>query len=241
MASIDKRPNGKWRARWREYPGAPQHARHFDRKVDAERFLVEVQHKIARGDYTNPSEGLVTLAQFSTEYLRRRTWRPATRERVDVSLRTYVLPTFGPWPLNRIRRAHIEEWAAGLKLAPSSVGAVVLVLSGLLEAAVKDGRISRNPARGAVLPKIERAPLVPLTVPQVQLLTDAMPAHLRAGVFVAATTGLRQGELAGLTVDRLHLLERSMRIDQQLWTPRNAKPELVAPKNQRSYRTIALA
>ena len=39
MASIDRRPNGKWRARWREYPGGPQRARHFPRKIDAEQFL----------------------------------------------------------------------------------------------------------------------------------------------------------------------------------------------------------
>ncbi len=37
MASIDKRPNGRWRARYRERPGGPQRARHFDRKADAER------------------------------------------------------------------------------------------------------------------------------------------------------------------------------------------------------------
>jgi hypothetical protein len=51
MASIDRRPNGKWRARWREYPGGPQKARHFARKLDAERFLVDVQHKMLTGAY----------------------------------------------------------------------------------------------------------------------------------------------------------------------------------------------
>jgi hypothetical protein len=33
MASIDKRPNGGYRARWREYPGGPQRTRHFARKA----------------------------------------------------------------------------------------------------------------------------------------------------------------------------------------------------------------
>lgn len=37
MASIDKRRNGVWRARWRAYPGGPQKTKHFNRKVDAER------------------------------------------------------------------------------------------------------------------------------------------------------------------------------------------------------------
>lgn len=35
-ASIDKRPSGQWRARWREYPGGPQRTKHFARKIDAE-------------------------------------------------------------------------------------------------------------------------------------------------------------------------------------------------------------
>ena len=48
MASIDKRPNGRWRARYRERPGGPQKARHFDRKVDAERFLAGVRRPAAR-------------------------------------------------------------------------------------------------------------------------------------------------------------------------------------------------
>ena len=39
MASIDKRPNGRYRTRWREYPGGPQKTRHFDRKSDAQQFL----------------------------------------------------------------------------------------------------------------------------------------------------------------------------------------------------------
>ena|SRR5215207_5432582 len=42
MASVDKRPNGMWRARWREYPGGPQRTKAFPRKVDAERHLVQV-------------------------------------------------------------------------------------------------------------------------------------------------------------------------------------------------------
>ena len=39
MASVDRRPNGQWRARWQEYPGGPQKYEIFDWKVDAQRFL----------------------------------------------------------------------------------------------------------------------------------------------------------------------------------------------------------
>src|SRR5688572_5522439 len=39
VASIEKRPDGRYRARWREYPGAPQKRKHFAKKAEAERFL----------------------------------------------------------------------------------------------------------------------------------------------------------------------------------------------------------
>ena len=38
MASIKKRPDGRWRARYRD-PDGRERAKHFARKVDAERFL----------------------------------------------------------------------------------------------------------------------------------------------------------------------------------------------------------
>jgi hypothetical protein len=34
MASVTKRPNGHWRARYRDSTGR-EHAKHFSRKVDA--------------------------------------------------------------------------------------------------------------------------------------------------------------------------------------------------------------
>ena len=37
--SIAKRTNGKWRARYRDEAGK-EHSRHFDRKIDAQQWLV---------------------------------------------------------------------------------------------------------------------------------------------------------------------------------------------------------
>jgi len=41
VTSIAKRPDNRWRARYRDAAGR-EHARHFDRKVDAQRFLDNV-------------------------------------------------------------------------------------------------------------------------------------------------------------------------------------------------------
>ncbi len=49
MASVDKRPDGRYRARWREYPGGPQKTRQFPRKADAERFLDGIRGDLVHG------------------------------------------------------------------------------------------------------------------------------------------------------------------------------------------------
>lgn len=38
MASVQRRPHGKWRARYRD-AGGREHAKHFDRKIDGQKWL----------------------------------------------------------------------------------------------------------------------------------------------------------------------------------------------------------
>ena len=241
MASIDKRSNGKYRARWREFPGGPQRTRHFQRKVDAEQFLVDVQHRILSGAYVAPDAGRMTVRAYSEEWVARRSWAPATHDRIARELRLHILPRFGERPLSSLRRSHIEEWAKTLPLAASSARMVYETLSNMLAAAVDDERIVRNPAKGARLARATAAPFVPLTGDEVRLLAHTESPHLRGAVLTAAGTGLRQGELFGLTVDRVDFLRREMRIDRQLWTPPKGAPILKEPKSRNSYRTSALS
>jgi len=59
MASITRRPDGRWRARYRDDAGK-EHARHFARKVDARRWLDETTASIVTGAYVDPKAGRVT-------------------------------------------------------------------------------------------------------------------------------------------------------------------------------------
>jgi len=149
MASIDKRPDGRFRARWREYPSGPQRTKTFDRKIDAKQYLVDVEHRLFSGVYVPPEAGRVTIEEYSKEWVARRTWAPYTVDKVGVDLRLHIIPQLGGRPLASLRRAHIEEWAKGLPLAPQSVAGVFQTLATMLASAVDDERIARNPATGA--------------------------------------------------------------------------------------------
>ncbi len=185
--------------------------------------------------------GRVTVGSYAAEWQSRRTWAPATHDRIEREMRRYILPAFEHRPLATLRRPHIEEWAKNLPLAASSARIVFETLSSMLAAAVDDDRIPRNPAKGARIPKVEAAPFVPLTSDEVGAIAQGAADHVRAAVILAAATGLRQGELFGLSLDRVDFLRRELRVDRQLWTPPRGAPVLKAPKSANSYRTVALS
>jgi integrase len=236
MASIDKRANGKWRARWREYPGGPQRARHFARKIDAERHLVQVQHQLMSGTYITPEAGRVSVSDFAAVHLARQPWRPSTGDAAGKAF-VHILRKFADRPLASLRKGDVQAFVTGLDMRASTVALVFQHLNSLLEAAVEDGLIARNPARGVKLPALLAGEVVPPTVEQVEALYQAALPWFRPAVLLGAGLGLRQAEASGLTADRVQWLARSVRIDRQ-WNSRHRPAAFSPPKTRSSERTV---
>src|SRR3954469_21100343 len=62
MASIARRPDGTYRPRYRDEHGK-EHARHFKRKVDAQRWLDEVTAAVQTGTYVDPKRARTTVGE----------------------------------------------------------------------------------------------------------------------------------------------------------------------------------
>ncbi len=171
MASIDKRPGGKWRARYRECPGGPQRTRQFDRKVDAERWLDGIRGDLARGIYVDPKAGRTSFGRFAEAWLKAQTFEESTREAVASRLRVHILPTFGEWELRAIRPSAVQSWVRGRSeaCAPRYVRVMLSNLSAILGAAVEDGLIASNPcsARSVHAPAIDVERIIPWTAERV--------------------------------------------------------------------------
>jgi integrase len=110
----------------------------------------------------------------------------------------------------------------------------------ILRAAVEDRIIAVSPCRGIRLPKIEKIRVEQLETDEVVALADAVDDRYRALVVLAAGTGMRQGEVFGLTLPRLDLLRRGVKVQQQLITIQGRVPYLGPPKTEASLRTIPL-
>src|SRR3954471_8664905 len=218
MASIKRRDDGSWRARYRDAAGE-EHARHFGRKVDAQRWLDEVASTVVTGTYTDPALSRVTVGEWGRRWLDgHAALKPSTRGRYESLMRCHIEPRWGTTSIRAVNVADVESWLAEMTakgLAASSVRQAYRVLSLILEHAVRAGRLPRNPAGGASLPKAQPKDKRFLSHAEVQALADAAGDY-RLVVEMLAFTGLRFGELAALRVGRVDLLRRRLEIAESV-------------------------
>ena len=243
--SIDKRPSGQYRARWRELPGGPQKTATFDRKIDAQRHLTAMNAALLHGTYVDPAAGKVRVKEYALRWADQQPWRQSSRERTMSVLDKHVIPRFGALELRAVKPTDVRSWVGEMTktLAPTTVESYYRVLVAVMRSAVVDKLISESPCGPAVkLPRRESSTsaLVPLTVEQVHTIASAVPDRLRALVFTSAGLGLRKGEACGLTRDRVDFLRRRVTIDRQLICNAREVPSLAPPKTPASVRTVPL-
>jgi hypothetical protein len=148
VANIAKRPDGQWRARYRDSQGQ-EHARHFDRKIDAQNFLDTITTAVQTGLYVDPANGRITVGEWAPRWLDGQAHlKPSTHERYAGILREHVLPRWSPVALLDIGHADVQAWVTHLTAvrSPATVRKVHRVFALLLKTAVKDGRLALNPA-----------------------------------------------------------------------------------------------
>lgn len=241
MASVQKRPDGRWRARYRDDTGR-EHARHFDRKIDAQRWLDEVTASVVTGTYVDPRAGRTTFRDYASEWLAIQPIRPSTRIKYEQALRLNLFPRLGDLPLASIRPSHVQAVVAELtdRLSPTSARFATLVASSIFKAAVLDRRLAVNPCTGVKLPEVDKVRVKIITTEQVLALQDSAPREWRAIVTLGAGAGLRQGEALGMTRDRIDFLRRQLTVDRQLINLAGEVAHLAPVKTAASVRTIPL-
>ena len=202
MASIKKREDGQWRARYRDAAGK-EHARHFGRKTDAQRWLDEVSSSVVTGHYVDPKTARTTVEKWCETWLEGyKTRRPGTVKmaRVHIAL---INKEFGPLPLSAVRPSMVKAWTAKMKDEPratSYIYAIYRRFAQIMGDAVQDGIIPRSPCSRKTSPGAGSQRPYVATTEQVWALHDAMPEHLRSAILLGAFAGLRTSETCALRI-----------------------------------------
>lgn len=224
----------RWQARWTK--DGHEHVQACTSKDEAEMVVAENEAGVVRRRLPT-----VTVAERFEVWKRSRLrHEESTTETVQSALNAIILPTLGDQPVAALTRQQLQdavaEWAA--HWSASRVRVAWSFVSSMLSQCEADQIIDRAP-KGIILPEIDTEPIVPLTVTQVEQIADRVSPWFRAMVVLGAASGLRSGELRGLTRDRVK--GGVLVVDRQLvGATVGGVPKFGAPKSKAGIRRVPI-
>lgn len=255
VVDVGKDPEGKRQQRMK---GG------FATRREAEQALAKVLHSVEAQQYVKPSK--LTLAAYLREEWLPTVKPPKLREATWASYRAelekQIIPTLGPVPLQGVNAVQLNKLYAHLLaegrrnrpgerverskrsrgLSPRSVRYAHTILRKALADAVRWGYLARNPADLATPPTIgQGAPeMKTWTADELRrFLRHVQDDRLAAAWRLAASTGMRRGELLGLRWIDVDLDAARVAIRQALVMV-GSQIRVSPPKTKRSRRTIDL-
>lgn len=175
-------------------------------KAAAEAWLAKAKSDSSAGEFVDPRDGNMLLRVYVEKYWwPSRTGDPSTLEGLDRRVRNQILAYLGSKPLRQIKAETLRAWLKDLEGVISPGTAVVAWgnLKNILDCAVDDERIPKNPCRAKTI----KAPTRPPTKARawsrerVSAVQSALPSHYRILIDIGSGAGLRHGEALGLSAD----------------------------------------
>ena len=250
--SIRQRPDGLWEGRYTlgADPGTGKQRRksvYAPTQAECRKKLREATEAVANGTYFEPAK--ITVAEWFNlwlaEYLG--SVKHATAISYGQHVKNHVLPNIGAVKLADLRAPMIQRIYNNLQrqgISPKTIKNLHGCIHKALEVAVRNEYIARNPADVCTLPRIEKSEIQPLDAPDIKKLLEALNGHKHEVLIKTAMfTGMRIGELIGLTWDCVDFENGVICVKKQLLRPRvkgegytygtlkNDKPRTITPAN----------
>jgi integrase len=254
FGAVETLPSGRFRVRWRDSEGRRQRAEQtFASVTEAKAYLATVQADMVRKTYRAPRHVSDTLASYGASWIQTRPrLKDSTRHQYEIDFRRHVEPYLGIRRIDHLEPEDIRRWhgqlssdlrkelAATGRTGSATAARAYRLLRSILQTAVDDEVLVRNPCKIAGAGEAKAAERPVLSIKEIAALAAEVPAHYRAFVLVAAFSGLRAGELAALRVSDLELGKNpAVRVSRRLYRV-GGEITMDTPKSTQGTRTVAL-
>ncbi len=189
-----------------------------------------------------------TLGEFIARYVRdvaTHSLRPKTLQNWAGLIRTHIQPGLGSIKLSKLRPEQLQAFYTSKLEAGLSRGYVRCIHSIIhkcLDQAVKWGLVVRNVADLASPPPAKKS-TIPNTwsIDELRKFLVAVKDHPRFAIFLmAASMGLREGELIGLHWEDIDWTAGTIHISRSAQVLRGKGVVLAEPKTERGRRTVTM-
>jgi integrase len=185
----------------------------FKTRREANRWLTHTLGQLDQGSYVTPTRQ--TVGEHLLEWLPaiRSSLRPATYESYERNVRQHLIPTVGHVWLDQLSADRLSAVYAELHrsgrldgaggLSPRSIRYLNTILGKALGDAVAEGKLGRNIAQAPTLrrrlPRHAKPEMSTWSAAELASFLDQLRGDpLHAPILLAATTGMRRGEVLGL-------------------------------------------
>lgn len=217
----------------------------FKTKKEAEKALSELLVKIEKGDYFVSED--MTYKEYLNKWLSEyccNNLTPKTIKTYKQIINAYILPRLGNIKLDKLKPLDLQSLYNFMQNELCLSGTTTLrcheVINISLKHAVQWQMLNKNVATSVTRPKKKKTEMQVLTAEQTNLLLDRIKdLTLYLPVLLSVTTGMRRGEVLGLTWDNIDLDAGVAYIEGQLQKVDN-EFKFVPTKTARSRRKIVL-
>ena len=153
-----------------------------------------------------------------------------------VHVRKHLVPFFGKYAMKDVAPEFVQLFVSSAKSSPKTVRNICITLQSMWRSARAWGYVAHDLMDGVVLPTQKRMQRFFFSTEEVKTIIGGAPEPYRTFYGLAAETGLRAGELCGITLDDLDLERRLLLVRQSAWRGR-----LGDPKTETSVRAVELS
>ena len=201
------------------------------------------------GIYTEPSKLTIGkwLEIWLAEYVKDSV-KPLTYKAYEVECRVHISSALGQVKMTELNPHLIQSFYNKIfrgtdtkkPLSAKSVRNIHGTLHRALKQAQKLGYIRYNPTEACTLPRITKKEIKPLEETEISSFLEKIKGHRFEAVFtVTLFTGMRQGEVLGLTWDCVDFRNSSILINKQIQKRKGGKIDIVTLKNDKTRRITA--
>lgn len=251
--TIRRRADGRWEARFTVGfdPGSGKQVQksiYGKTQKEVREKLTQVTTELDEGTYMEPTKD--TVAEWLDAWLEiyvKYSVKPYTVDSYRRSCENYIKPALGKAKLAGLTAPQIQRFYNSLLaekgLSPKTVKNVHGIFHRALGQAVKLGMIRNNPTDLCDLPKAKRKEIRPMEEKDIAVFLRAIEGSKFEPVYrVTLFTGMRQGEILGLTWDCVDFEHNAIYVNKQLQKTEKVggKYALVPTKSGRS-RMVTVA